>query len=406
MQRKPHCGQWKCRPPAAAGRAWLRCAVLAAAFAAAGPGRADTVELRNGSTLEGLIVRTNLQEVVLDFGAGEITLRRAQIQTLTRSSEADNGRIKSGWQGKYFAKASYAPERFHALAERFQRLQDERAAALELHRRAGTLAVENDRLRADLRSLQSEWVAGAARGTPPSVPSAADAPPERVRAYNAEVAAYNAAVGRQNQLQSALAAKSAALEENARQQEAGRRGILGYLDAWLDFQQQFERAAGDTNGVAPLAAAEGGFLSRLRSELAGYAGEVQRIRLPCEPAGDHAVLAVRINNRVEARLLLDTGSTSVVLSRAVAARLGLDVAQAPTVPATLADGRKVEAKAFVLDSVQTGDATVERVGALVMDRPPGEGVDGLLGMTFLRHFLLRYQPGSSGVELVRLAPER
>ena len=379
---------------------------MAVALAAGAPGRADTVDLKNGATLEGVIVRTNLDAVVLNFGAGEITLRPAQIRALTRGSDADNARIRSGWQGKYFAHESYVPERFRAIGERFLRLQDERGAALAQHKRAETLAVENDRLRGEMRGLQTEWIAGAAHSAPPSVLSAADAPPERVRAYNEEVAAYNQAIARQNQLQAALAAKSAALEENARQQETARQAILGYLDAWLGFQQQFEQVEKDAAGAAPLAEAEQGFLARLRSELAGYAGEVQRIPVACEPAGDHAVLAVRLNGRVEARLLLDTGSTSVVISRAVAARLGLDAAQAPTVPATLADGRKVEAKAFVLDSVQTGDAIVQRVGTLVMEQPPAEGVDGLLGMTFLRHFLLRYQPGSASVELVRLAPER
>jgi len=51
-----------------------------------------------------------------------------------------------------------------------------------------------------------------------------------------------------------------------------------------------------------------------------------------------------------------------------------------------AQGLMAPAPVVLLDKVHVGGALVRNVETLVLDLPPGLGVDGLLGSTFLRHF--------------------
>lgn len=103
--------------------------------------------------------------------------------------------------------------------------------------------------------------------------------------------------------------------------------------------------------------------------------------------GRFGLVEALINKRVTARLLVDTGASMVVISRAVAGRLGIEITkEMGTVSAVLADGSITKAVPVVLDSVKVGHSEVKNVDAAISEAPPGEGLDGLLGMTFLRYF--------------------
>ncbi|MDP8229759.1 MAG: retropepsin-like aspartic protease [Candidatus Gorgyraea atricola] len=95
-----------------------------------------------------------------------------------------------------------------------------------------------------------------------------------------------------------------------------------------------------------------------------------------------------INNETRASLLLDTGATTVVLSDRIARELGIrdNVAEKDKVDVQLADGRKIEARHVVLDSVRVEDSEVKDVGAVVLLDAEGDIEDGLLGMSFLNKF--------------------
>ncbi len=95
-----------------------------------------------------------------------------------------------------------------------------------------------------------------------------------------------------------------------------------------------------------------------------------------------------INNDIKASLLLDTGATTVVLSDRVARELGVrdNVAEKDKVEVQLADGRKIEARHVVLDSVRVEDSEVKDVGAVVLLDAEEDMGDGLLGMSFLNKF--------------------
>ena len=94
-----------------------------------------------------------------------------------------------------------------------------------------------------------------------------------------------------------------------------------------------------------------------------------------------------LNGKTHASLLVDTGASLVVISRDVANRLGIeDMGDEARITVVLANGSTATAIPITLDSVEVGSSKVKNVQAAISETPPGAGIDGLLGMTYLSHF--------------------
>lgn len=111
--------------------------------------------------------------------------------------------------------------------------------------------------------------------------------------------------------------------------------------------------------------------------------------------GGSIVVEALLNNKVKANLVVDSGAGMVVVSKAIAAQLGVSVPESAKlakkdetiIQSVVADGRTVEAKLFTLESVQVQDAKAGNVPAAVILVESGlQDVDGLLGMSFLNNF--------------------
>jgi clan AA aspartic protease (TIGR02281 family) len=93
-----------------------------------------------------------------------------------------------------------------------------------------------------------------------------------------------------------------------------------------------------------------------------------------------------IVNGQRGRFLLDTGSSVVVVGPTLAAAAGLaPVAGRDAIELQTLGGRTRGASAIV-GSLQVGDAVLRDVPVVLHD--PGPGVDGILGNTFLSHYLV------------------
>jgi clan AA aspartic protease (TIGR02281 family) len=101
---------------------------------------------------------------------------------------------------------------------------------------------------------------------------------------------------------------------------------------------------------------------------------------------DHVVVRGALNGH-EVRLVLDTGASHVVVSPAVAAAAGIQK-EAKVRFGGFGNGRE-NARKGVADSVVVGPAAAGRVPVAIMPIPPVVGADGLLGLSFLRHFIFR-----------------
>lgn len=104
--------------------------------------------------------------------------------------------------------------------------------------------------------------------------------------------------------------------------------------------------------------------------------------------GNHLYVNALLNGNVNAKLLIDTGASFVVLSSDVAKRLDMGIEGSnPDVKMTLADGREVPAKLFKLDTISIGQVKASTVeAAVIYQENTFQGFDGLLGMSFLKLF--------------------
>jgi clan AA aspartic protease (TIGR02281 family) len=112
--------------------------------------------------------------------------------------------------------------------------------------------------------------------------------------------------------------------------------------------------------------------------------------------GGHFV-KVRLNDKVDALLMVDTGASFVTLSEKIGAQLGIESSpDAPEIPLKTAGGL-VWSPFVVLDSVQVGSAAVRRVDASINDKL--DGLDGLLGMSFLGEFNMAFNEQKNTIVL-------
>ena len=90
---------------------------------------------------------------------------------------------------------------------------------------------------------------------------------------------------------------------------------------------------------------------------------------------------------LSARLVLDTGSTFTILPWEIVNQLGLKIN--PNQRETITTATTIETSPLVLiPKIIILGKTVKKMPCLVKDLPPEAGVDGLLGLSFLRNFKL------------------
>jgi len=107
--------------------------------------------------------------------------------------------------------------------------------------------------------------------------------------------------------------------------------------------------------------------------------------------GNHLVVTALMNGKVKARLIVDTGASAVLLTMEKANELkGMHIRKydMPDSVGKVADGRSVGSVSFQLDTVDLGGMEAEDVAAQVIlkGQKMGEGIDGLLGMSYLKNF--------------------
>lgn len=101
------------------------------------------------------------------------------------------------------------------------------------------------------------------------------------------------------------------------------------------------------------------------------------------------LVAVTINKKIKASLIMDTGATLVTLSKDLAGKLKINLKDVlPDAKMIMADGRQVNAKKIILESIEAENVEVKDVvAAVILDDVPGlPAGDGLLGMSFLKRF--------------------
>jgi hypothetical protein len=170
------------------------------------------------------------------------------------------------------------------------------------------------------------------------------------------------------------------------------RGNAHYAEGLDNVPERFRRSAtplGLRNSPAPAPGTGAAAVS---------GGETEIRFVP----GRHIVVHARINDSATARLILDTGAASTLISPRALAAAGVSLTRGTRAATTrgVAKGVEVEVRQVPIDSLAVGSARVGRmlVASYDMDMPD---VEGLLGQDFLGQFNVSIDPAAGVVKLTR-----
>ena len=102
--------------------------------------------------------------------------------------------------------------------------------------------------------------------------------------------------------------------------------------------------------------------------------------------GTHYIVTVTLDQAVEAHLLLDTGASLTIIHPDIVQAVVADLAnESQWQTFNTANGRR-QAPVVTLGSLSINDETVYDIAIGVFELATSPGIDGLLGMNFLKHF--------------------
>jgi clan AA aspartic protease (TIGR02281 family) len=358
---------------------------LCAQFAAA-----DTLYLKSGKTLTGIITRETPGEVYLELPKGALAIDRRNIDRVERSATNEIAGLRQGWRLTNFADEKYVPAIYKEIAAAYRSILRAREDARAARRRMGAFAAED-----------AERQAAAARQRQllieVSQKLAVASPSNDVRAYNALVASNNIV---RLMLQELIEGRQLAEAEH---RQAPQR-LAAYMREFDSFEELYAPYSAATNRT-PADAAERDFLRLLAVEVSKLRAELSRNEVEYEPQGNYLIVNARLNDKTLCRLIVDTGASQVTLSAAAARRAGLDFAGAISNRIVTADGRQVSAISVIVPSITVGDFRVRNVGVTVLPDSAVSGTDGLLGMSFLGEFGLNINASGGKLILRHFAPK-
>ena len=111
--------------------------------------------------------------------------------------------------------------------------------------------------------------------------------------------------------------------------------------------------------------------------------------IPLEKEGKSYFVRAKVNDKVSARFLLDTGASALQISKSLAKRLKVGRHGGQAIPVTLAGGATVTGRMVELDEVRLGGVSAHHVKAIILDYEKNQSTDGLLGMSFLENFVFQ-----------------
>ena len=345
---------------------------------------ADKILLKNGQALKGIIQSEDATKLMLDFGYGTTILQKTEIQSIHRSSAKERQALKHRFLGQAAkAGALKTPPGAKELARLLEATRRAREAAQDARREREQLLGEQEELAEQMRELK--------RRQPAIASALSSASPEQ--------SGYNSLVGDLNALNAQLQADYLRSEEADRKLAAGEAEVGKYLS---DYGALRRYAAANLKHLRAGAVDESAkvFYKDAAREIEDMARDFKKDAVPSRRIGEHLVVDVLFNGKVTAPLMVDTGASDTMISPKVAVALGLEGGE--PVRATLADGKQVMGRLVVLDSVAVADSRVEKSPAIVLAAPEPH-VEGLLGMSFLKNFMVQLDLPNSKLILEGLA---
>lgn len=354
--------------------------VLAAAifFFLANDLSADTVRLKNKNSINGIIAEENERSVVLNIGCGTVTLSRADIDSIEKSSEPANISMMKEWKRRYFESFPAPTETEQRLLEEFKALRYKKEQLVRSAIRRDNAAKEISGLQTEISQLQDKLLklGEELKGADPR---------KDIIRYNALAIEFNSVSNKLNDTINMLNE----LEDNYR---AFDEQSVRYVDTFLGFLEDFQRQY-DKLANSSLTQQQKEFYANLKERLDMLSQDIRHEEIAFTREKESVVVMATLNGRIKTPMIVDTGASLTIISKDMARRLGIDKRELKQdLELVVADGRRIPAKFVLLDSVKVGNVAAKGVEAAIIDDTETKAVQNLLGMSFLRNFSFSINP--------------
>ena len=353
--------------------------LTAMACSISAPAPADSVKLKNDGTLTGVIKEEDDDSITMAIGVGTMKIRKNEIESIKRDSDNENAQLESSFRKKGIERGTFVPPGMEDLAQKLKETVSGRKSVESAQRQLDSLKDTIDSNSRKFKSLRADFEDknNEIHGMDP----------------NSNVPRYNKLITELNMINVKLSSVSEELNRsNPKLLEYQRtywKAITDYSNIVGDFRLYFEKqaAAGKKRGLTE---DESLYLEGVKRSLAELDKGLSKDSVSVSKSEHGMTVRATLNGEVTCILAVDTGAAVVTISKELADRLEINPNDSvEDAQFTLADGSIIKSKVIIIKSVKVGNSTVYDVAAAVTDQPPGAGIDGLLGMSFLNNFNIR-----------------
>lgn len=348
---------------------------------------ADTIYLKNGRSIDGIVIKEDDSEITLDLGVGSMRIKKSKIKNIGVADEEENTAIEDKWEREHILHKRHMPEGMEPLVTEFKALEAARSSVGRASRNADALRKNLQDIANDIIVLQENYLTISREL-------------QWLKPKN-DPGKYNATVAKNNAISAELKIKEAESVRIQKDLSASSKTMANYLNSLTAFDAKFRKASSDED-LLELGPSYTLFFEEIEKRMSSFRSEYKTHDIITASASGSTIVHVTINRSISATMILDTGATSVTISQALADKLKVNTDSAPMTRVVLADGTTLKARNITLTSIQAGSATAEGVEAIILPQPPAEGVDGLLGMSFLSRFRVKLDGSSRKLILEEL----
>ncbi|MDF7825838.1 retropepsin-like aspartic protease [Pontiellaceae bacterium B12227] len=371
--------------------------------------------LKNGRTMDCIILAEKADHVEISLGTGSMNIPRNQIKQLIRTKSRKNTTAPS-LKGNILSE-QHAPAEYADLAAEFRVLMNRRNTAYDAQYMTNYYTKEIRKLNNKIKKLQNEASLLNAQLSEKRGEVAAIQVPDQPPRKNKDARIYNQKITERNQLKLEADVLYSQIPPLIQDQQTALQKIVTlqnkqktlatpigkYLKDLAVFSSAYKQVKSTQSSPADSKSKE--FFSKIDRLLTQFETEMNVVSIPATSKGHHTVVRALVNGSATGDFIFDTGASIMTISESFAKQLGLNLENLAGITAIVADGREVKARSATLSQVTVGSATVDQVEVLVMPSKPNAHADGLLGMSFLKHFSVNINGASGEIELTRFHNE-
>lgn len=363
----------------------IKYSLLMIFFVGIGVCNADKIELTNGNSMNGIISREAKKYIVLDLGTGLMNLDRKYIKSINYSGDYEREEIKRQWQKKYFLNKKFIPAGYEDVVAEYNNLLLKRNVAARAVRAIKSSERKEAVYNKELVILKKKY----------------EAVNLKLREVNkdTDMLRYNELIREVNSLVASINIKVGQIEKNI--SSAGNTAVISeYLSELSQFKGMIY--AHKASLPASVESSVVFFYEGLSKKITKLDEEFSRDVIASKQRGRSTLVTVFMNDKVSGTFVLDTGAELVTITEKFAGRLGINMESLPLLDITVADGRMLKGRAVVLDSIRLGNSSSKNIPAVILPGNEQSGYDGLLGMSFLRDYIVQFDGASGKLTLRKL----